>query len=52
MQKLISLLHEKGSIISEEYEETGTKIKAKVPQRELHQFIDFITGGTDEGLDH
>lgn len=52
MQKLISLLHEKGSIISEEYEETGTKIKAKVPQRELHQFNDFILGGSDEGFDH
>ncbi len=52
MQKLVSLIHEKGTIISEEYVEEGTKITAKVPQRELHQYDDYITGGEDEELNH
>ena len=52
MQRLVSLLHDKGTVISEEYEETGTKIRAKVQQKELHQYKEFIKGGSDEGFDH
>jgi GTP-binding protein HflX len=52
MQKLISLIHQKGTILSEEYEENGTRIKARVPQREMHNYSDYITGGEDEKPNH
>lgn len=52
MQKLISLVHQKGTILSEEYEENGTRIQARVPQREIHSYSDYIIGGEDEKPNH
>ena len=44
-QKLVAFIHENGQIISEEYEENGTRIQAKVKIRDLHFFEDYRIEG-------
>lgn len=43
--KLLSIIHEKGRMISEAYEEEGTLVEASVPVREQHLFAPYLKGG-------
>jgi len=52
MEKLVSVIHERGTIISEEYLDEGTKIKAKIPNREKYLYEEYLLGGRDEKPNH
>jgi GTP-binding protein HflX len=52
LEKLVSVIHERGTIISEEYLDEGTKIVAKIPNREKYLYEDYLLGGGDEKPNH
>jgi len=51
-QKLVANIHDKGTVIAEEYLEEGTKITAKVPNKERYLYSDYLIGGGDEKPNH
>lgn len=44
-QKLIANIHEKGTVIREEYKEEGTYMEAEIPSKELYLYEKFLVGG-------